>query len=98
EPVPAQTATKPRSKQQSRQSGESASSNSNTNNNNHNSSSGNSAMAEDPEVWEVYTDTQSRTYYYNPRTRESTWQRPASLSARSSWQPVTDPEGRTFFF
>jgi hypothetical protein len=52
----------------------------------------------DPEVWEVYTDAQSRTYYYNPTTRESTWQRPASLSTRPLWQPVTDPEGRTFFF
>ena len=50
----------------------------------------------DPRAWEVNTDEEGRTFYFNIVTNQSEWTPPPELVA--IWEVDVDEEGRTFYF
>ncbi|XP_011092479.1 pre-mRNA-processing protein 40A isoform X1 [Sesamum indicum] len=55
--------------------------------------------------WREYTSRDGKKYYYNKRTRVSSWEKPLELmtpteraDASTDWREITTPEGRRFYF
>ncbi|XP_050208922.1 pre-mRNA-processing protein 40A-like [Mercurialis annua] len=55
--------------------------------------------------WKEHNAANGRRYYYNKRTRQSSWEKPLELmtpveraDASTDWKEFTSPEGKTYYF
>ncbi|CAN1775912.1 Pre-mRNA-processing protein 40A [Linum perenne] len=55
--------------------------------------------------WQEHTAPDGRRYYYNKRTRQSSWEKPFDLmtpieraDASTVWKEFTTPEGKTYYY
>ncbi|KAJ4953294.1 hypothetical protein NE237_030126 [Protea cynaroides] len=55
--------------------------------------------------WQEHTSADGRRYYYNKKTRQSSWEKPLELmtpieraDASTVWKEFTTPEGRKYFY
>ncbi|KAG6699086.1 hypothetical protein I3842_08G052900 [Carya illinoinensis] len=55
--------------------------------------------------WQEHTSGDGRRYYYNKRTKQSVWEKPAELmtpvekaDASTVWKEYTSPEGRKYYY
>ncbi|KAI9118530.1 hypothetical protein K1719_010862 [Acacia pycnantha] len=55
--------------------------------------------------WQEHTSADGRRYYYNKRTRQSSWEKPLELmspieraDASTVWKEFTSPEGRKYYY
>ncbi|CAN6181982.1 unnamed protein product [Urochloa humidicola] len=55
--------------------------------------------------WQEHTAAEGKKYYYNKKTRQSSWEKPAELmtpleraDASTEWKEFTTPEGRKYYF
>ncbi|TVU33965.1 hypothetical protein EJB05_15784, partial [Eragrostis curvula] len=55
--------------------------------------------------WQEHTATDGKKYYYNKKTRQSSWEKPAELmtpleraDASTEWKEFTTPEGRKYYY
>ncbi|KAK3160963.1 hypothetical protein QOZ80_1BG0069460 [Eleusine coracana subsp. coracana] len=55
--------------------------------------------------WQEHTATDGKKYYYNKRTKLSSWEKPAELmtpleraDASTQWKEFTTPEGRKYYY
>lgn len=55
--------------------------------------------------WQEHTSADGRRYYYNKKTRQSSWEKPLELmtpieraDASTVWKEFTTPEGRTYYY
>ncbi|XWS14822.1 hypothetical protein CRYUN_Cryun35bG0041600 [Craigia yunnanensis] len=55
--------------------------------------------------WQDHTSADGRRYYYNKKTRQSSWEKPLELmtpieraDASTVWKEFTTPEGRTYYY
>ncbi|GAV56638.1 WW domain-containing protein/FF domain-containing protein [Cephalotus follicularis] len=55
--------------------------------------------------WQEHTSADGRRYYYNKRTRQSSWEKPLELmtpieraDASTVWKEFTTPEGRKYYY
>jgi len=55
--------------------------------------------------WQEHTAAEGKKYYYNKKTRQSSWEKPVELmtpmeraDASTKWKEFTTPEGRKYYF
>ncbi|PWZ32690.1 hypothetical protein Zm00014a_004334 [Zea mays] len=55
--------------------------------------------------WQEHTAAEGKKYYYNKKTRQSSWEKPVELmtpleraDASTEWKEFTTPEGRKYYF
>lgn len=55
--------------------------------------------------WQEHTAAEGKKYYYNKKTRQSSWEKPIELmtpleraDASTEWKEFTTPEGRKYYF
>ncbi|KAG8051735.1 hypothetical protein GUJ93_ZPchr0001g29805, partial [Zizania palustris] len=55
--------------------------------------------------WQEHTSADGKKYYYNKKTRQSSWEKPAELmtpleraDASTEWKEFTTPEGRKYYY
>ncbi|OEL27724.1 Pre-mRNA-processing protein 40A [Dichanthelium oligosanthes] len=55
--------------------------------------------------WQEHTASEGKKYYYNKKTRQSSWEKPVELmtpleraDASTEWKEFTTPEGRKYYF
>ncbi|XP_017701078.1 pre-mRNA-processing protein 40A-like isoform X3 [Phoenix dactylifera] len=55
--------------------------------------------------WQVHTSDDGKRYYYNKKTRQSSWEKPFELmtpveraDASTDWKEFSTPDGRTYYY
>ncbi|CAI0464435.1 unnamed protein product [Linum tenue] len=66
---------------------------------------GSSTGPQSAQDWQEHTAPDGRRYYYNKRTRQSSWEKPLDLmtpleraDASTVWKEFTTPEGKTYYY
>ncbi|KAL8144374.1 hypothetical protein V2J09_017406 [Rumex salicifolius] len=62
-------------------------------------------VSKTPSIWLEHTSADGRRYYYNKKTKLSTWEKPLELmtaieraDATTNWKEYRSPEGRTYYY